>query len=156
MQQGNNIKILELNSSDNEYLHKDFHGALCYVIKYLDEKFGQSVTLEFLKQVGKEVFAWLIEELKEDGLIALERHFKKIFELENGKADFQMEKNRLTINVSECPAISHLKSVGQLFTDRYCLATVFVNKTICEQAGYECSCQYNPHEGKCIQKFWKE
>ncbi len=30
------IKVLDCKASDNEYLHKDFHGALCYAIKYLD------------------------------------------------------------------------------------------------------------------------
>ncbi|OHB54181.1 MAG: hypothetical protein A2Y12_17040 [Planctomycetes bacterium GWF2_42_9] len=150
------VKVLDCKSSQNEYLHKDFHGALCYAIKYLDEKLGPDATSEYLKQIGKEVFSHLIAAIKSDGLIAIDRHFKKIFELENGKADFQIENNQLTINVSKCPAISHLKSTGQLFTDRYCLTTVILNKTVCEQAGYKCSCRYKPYEGKCIQKFWKE
>ncbi len=34
------IKVLNCKASDNEYLHKDFHGALCYGIKYLDDVYG--------------------------------------------------------------------------------------------------------------------
>ena len=49
-------KVLELKSSDNPYLHKDFHGALCYAINYLDEKFGTDATADYIKQIGKEFF----------------------------------------------------------------------------------------------------
>ena len=151
-----NIRILELNRKDNEYLHKDFHGALCYAIKYLDQTYGQDATAEYLKQVGRETFSPLIAALKKEGLIALERHFKRIFELENGDAEFKREDNCLVINVSKCPAIAHLKSTGQLFTDRYCETTVNVNLAICQAAEYQCSCEYKPGIGKCVQKFWKK
>jgi hypothetical protein len=152
----NKYMVLERNSSDNEYLHKDFHGALCYSIKYLDETYGQEATSGYLLQVGRENFSQLIAALKQEGLIALERHFKYIFELEGGQSEFKCEDNCLVINVSKCPAISHLKSTGQLFTDRYCETTVNVNAAICDAAGYQCSCEYEPGKGCCVQKFWRE
>ena len=49
------IKVLNCKASDNEYLHKDFHGALCYGIKYLDDVYGQDATAEYIKQVGCSV-----------------------------------------------------------------------------------------------------
>jgi hypothetical protein len=149
-------RVLELNSSDNEYLHKDFHGALCYAIKYLDETFSPEATSEYLRQIGREVFSLLITALKRDGLIALERHFKQVFELEGGQAEFRHEDNCLVLNVSKCPAIAHLKSTGQLFTERYCETTVHVNKAICDATGYQCSCKYTPGMGCCVQKFWRK
>jgi hypothetical protein len=152
----NKIKILELNSSDNQYLHKDFHGALCYAIKYLDEIFGPDATAQYLRQVGRENFSPLSTSLQQEGLIALERHFKHIFELEGGEAQFECDNDRLAIHVSKCPAIAHLKSTGQLFTDRYCESTVNINEGICEAAGYKCSCDYVAGEGRCIQSFWKK
>lgn len=148
--------VLECNSSDNQYLHKDFHGALCYAIKYLDQTFGPETVSEYLRQVGMENFSPLITALKKDGLVALERHFKHVFELEGGDAKFKREDNCLVINVSKCPAIAHLKSTGQLFTERYCETTVNVNIAICEAAGYQCSCEYQPGAGYCVQKFWKK
>ena len=137
-------------------MHRDFHGALCYAIRYLDETFGPEATAQYLRQVGRENFKPLADDLKKRGVVALENHFKRIFELEGGEAQFKCEKNQLTIEVSKCPAISHLKSNGQLFTDRYCETTVNVNHSICEAAGYECSCEYAAGEGKCVQKFWKK
>ena len=36
------IKVIDRKASDNEYMHEDFHGALCYAIKYLDDNYGQN------------------------------------------------------------------------------------------------------------------
>ncbi|OHB61500.1 MAG: hypothetical protein A2Y12_06925 [Planctomycetes bacterium GWF2_42_9] len=150
------IKVLDCKQYDNEYLHKDFHGALCYAIKYLDEKYGPDTTSEYLEQVGRATFTPLIEELKKDGLIALERHFKRIFKLEAGHAEFELQNGQLTITVLKCPAILHLLTTKQLFTERYCQTTVNINKAICEAAGFECSCDYKPSEGCCVQRFWRK
>ena len=150
------IKAIDCKASDNEYLHKDFHGALCYGIKYLDDNFGQDATTEYLKQVGKTYFAPLAAQLKKDGLQALENHWKKVFTKEGGKFKLYYQDHTLVLTVEKCPAIAHLKKIGQLFTNRFCESTIVINETICAEAGYRCSCQYQPGKGKCIQKFWKE
>lgn len=149
-------KVLERKASDNEYMHKDFHGALCYAIKYLDETYGQDATEEYLEQVAITFFSPLTEKLKNEGLKALREHWQNIFSRENGKFNLNYENDILVLEVEECPAISHLKKIGQLFTDRYCQTTVIVNKTICREAGYKCSCEFESGTGKCVQKFWKE
>ena len=149
-------KVIDRKASDNEYMHKDFHGALCYGIKYLDDNFGNDATEEYLQQVAKTYFAPLTEKLKAEGLKALEDHWQDIFTRENGKFDIRYEDDKLILEVTQCPAITHLKENNMLYTDRHCLTTVIVNKTICQDAGYDCSCQYEPGMGKCIQKFWKE
>ena len=56
-------QVLDCKASDHEYLHKDFHGALCYSIRYLDEHYGQDATHEYLQQVGRTYFAPLTEAL---------------------------------------------------------------------------------------------
>lgn len=151
----NNL-ILDQKASDNEYLHQDFHGALCYALKYLDEKFGPAATTEYLQQVGKTCFAPLSRQLAEAGLIALERHFRHILEKENGQFTIHYDADVLIIEVRECPAISHLKKTNQLFTERFCESTVVVNQTICKNAGYCSSCDYEAGQGRCVQKFWRE
>jgi hypothetical protein len=150
------IKVIDCKQSDNEYLHKDFHGALCYAIKYLDDNFGEKATKEYLVQVGKTYFKPLSEKLKQEGLKALEDHWQYIFKKENGKFRLYYEGNKLVLEVDQCPAIAHLKEKNMLYTERYCQTTVVVNKTICQQVGYQCSCEYQPGKGKCVQKFWKE
>jgi hypothetical protein len=149
------LKVLDCQASDHEYLHKDFHGALCYSIRYLDENFGPEATEEYLRDVGRNNYKALVRRLTESGLPALERHWREVFTREGGKFRMEYEGDTLVLTVDECPAIAHLKRTGQLFTTRYCETTGIVNETICQQAGYLASCVYKPGEGKCVQKFWK-
>ena len=149
-------KVLDRKASDNEYLHKDFHGALCYAIKYLDDNFGVDAVREYLQQVGQTYFALLTQQLKKEGLTALEKHWQKIFSQEQGDYSIQYEDKTLVLAVSQCPAVYHMKKHGYFYTDRFCLTTVAVNETVCEGAGYKCSCDYKQGEGKCIQRFWKD
>lgn len=148
-------KALDCKASDNEYLHKDFHGALCYSIKYLDDNYGQEATREYLEQVGRTYYRPLSEKMEREGLSALENHLRDIFSTEGGEFDLRYENETLVLEVSRCPAILHLKKINQLFTQRYCETTVVVNQTICDGAGFECSCEYESGAGKCVQKFWK-
>ncbi|MBN1352755.1 hypothetical protein JXJ21_25425 [candidate division KSB1 bacterium] len=148
--------VLDQKASDNAYLHKDFHGALCYAIKYLVDQFGHAATESYLKQVGRTVFAPLAERIKTSGLSALETHFRDVFEKENGNFTVAYEDGQLVFRIEKCPAIAHLKQSNQLFTERFCESTVIVNAAICQLAGIRCSCEYQPGQGKCIQKFWKE
>lgn len=150
------VIFLDCKQSDNEYLHMDFHGALCYAVKYLDDNFGAQATEEYLVQVGKTYFKPLSEKLKKDGLKALQAHWQTLFQKEQGKFKIYYEDDKLVLEVDQCPAITHLKKKDMLFTERYCQSTVVVNMTICQEAGYTCSCEYKSGEGKCIQKFWRE
>ncbi len=62
---------LACKSGDHLYLHKDFHGALCYAIKYLDATYGYETTHAYLRQVGETIYKPLIGEIKRCGLTAL-------------------------------------------------------------------------------------
>lgn len=149
------LRILDCKATEHEYLHKDFHGALCYGIKYLDDNFGHEATAAYLRQVGRSYFAPLSAQLRDEGLSALEKHWREIFTKEGGKFSLEFQDGVLVLTVHECPAIAHLRKINQLFTPRYCETTVVVNETICSDAGYRSSCEYVPGEGRCVQKFWK-
>lgn len=149
------LKVIDCKASDNVYMHKDFHGGICTGIKYLDEEFGEEATVEYLKQVGRTYFQPLSEQLRSRGLVALEDHWRRIFTAEGGAFSLRYDEETLVLEVSECPAVAHLIKINQLHTNRFCESTVVVNETVCQAAGYECSCVYQPGEGKCVQKFWK-
>lgn len=151
-----NVKVLDCKQSDHEYLHKDFHGALCYAIKYLDDNLGIEATDEYLKIVAETYFKPLSEKLKKTGLKALEDYFREMFQKENGRFRIFYTKEKLILEVEECPAIAHLKKQNLFFTERHCQSTVIVNEAICRQAGFKCSCEYKPGQGSCVQEFWKE
>jgi len=149
------IKVLDCKCSDYPYLHKDVHGALCYAIQYLDDTYGHDATRAYLEQVGRTVYRPLIQDLIHQGISAMENHLRHIFSLEGGDFHLAYEEDVLVLTVQACPAISHLRSIGQLFTDRYCETSVVVNETICKEAGFKCSCSYEPGKGTCVQKFWR-
>ena len=148
-------KVMNRKVYDNEYLHKDFHGGLCYGVKYLEDNYGPEGLREYLQQVGRTFFKPLSEALKKQGLSALEKHWQDVFSKEGGKFSLKYEGDVLVLKVDECPAVSHIKKTGQFFTERFCEITVVVNETVCSEAGYSCSCEYEPGEGRCVQKFWK-
>ena len=151
-----NVRVVERSASDNEYLHRDFHGAMCYVVRHLDETYGTDATEEYLRQVGATVYKPLSDQLRSEGLPALERHWRHVFDKEGGKYDLTYEGGTLVLTVEECPAVSHLRKRDQLLTERFCEATVVVNRAICEAAGYACSCEYVPGAGRCVQRFWRD
>ncbi|MFI4910283.1 MAG: hypothetical protein ACIAQZ_01305 [Sedimentisphaeraceae bacterium JB056] len=148
-------KVIDCKASDNEYLHKDFHGALCYAIKYLEDNYGIESVKQYLKQVARTYLKPLTESLKANGLKALENHWKDTFSREGGEYELGYEDQTLVLTIDACSAVSHLKKNGLFCTDSFCLTTKVVNETVCKDAGYCCSCNYKSSEGKCVQKFWK-
>jgi hypothetical protein len=156
MKQPSEVKVLNIAAGENPYLHKDFHGALCYGIKYLDDKYGHDATKAYLRQVGRECFAPLIAAMKERGLAAMEDHLRHVFTQEQGEFTLRHQGDTLVLEVTQCPAVLHMIGMGQFFTPRFCETTVVVNETVCREAGYQCRCEYAPGKGRCVQKFWKD
>ena len=147
-------QILDCRAGDHPYLHKDFHGALCYAIHYLNTRHGRQAMYEYLRQTGKTVYAPLIAEIKKHGLPALKAHWQKIFALEGGETEIIDTAAGFDLFVKQCPAIDHLKHTGQLYTPLYCESTKMINETICQQSGFACSCDYIPGAGTCVQRFF--
>ena len=150
-------KALDCKASDNAYLHRDFHGALCYALKYLDETLGEDATREYLEQVAETCFAPLSEAIAERGLLALEEHWRRVFSTEGGDWEIAYDADgALTLTVRQCPAVAHLKSIGQFHTPRFCETTRIVNAIVCRRASYEASCEYEPGAGRCVQRVHKQ
>ena len=78
-------EVMRRKASDNEYLHKDFHGALSAAIDYLDEHYGPRAVRQYLRQFTLAFHAPLKEALKARGLAALKEHFEKIYNIEGGR-----------------------------------------------------------------------
>ncbi|MBD3385044.1 hypothetical protein GF407_08965 [candidate division KSB1 bacterium] len=144
---------LDGKGGEHLYLHKDFHGALCYAIKYLDETYGYEITHAYLRHVGETVYKPLIFEIKRRGLKALEDHLRRVFTLEGGEFELYWKEDHLQLEVKRCPAIEHLKRNNLYYTDRFCTSTIVVNETICRQSGCQAHCDVVPGSGRCVQTF---
>lgn len=140
--------------SDNEYLHRDFHGALSAGIEYLHAHYGEQAVVEYLWQFARAFYAPLTDALRRRGLVALEEHYRRVYDLEGGEAHFQRSDDQLRIEVHACPAVMHMRSQGypvaRLF--RETLATV--GKAICHGTGFDAELlEYDDQTGRSVCRF---
>ena len=143
-----------------EHVHKDFHGAMSFALRFLSDRYGRGEMEEYLRRVAKEVYGPLRKRLKEEGLKALEEHWRKVFTLEGAEEgkDFTLsyEDGALVLRVLRCPAVWHIKERGYKLSEDFCETTRIVNEGICLPAGYGCSVDYERGAGRCVQRFWRE
>ena len=72
---------IDRKASDNKYLHRDFHVSADIGIAYVGRYYGDNGVKEYLTDFTKSYYQKLVEEIKEFGLIALEKYLKKIARL---------------------------------------------------------------------------
>jgi len=149
-------EIMNKRASDNEYLHKDFHGALSAGLEYLHEKFGADSVKEYLRQFTASFYAPLIERLKKDGLIALKEHFEKIYAIEGGEIKVTFSEDELVIMVKACPAVMHMRRNGYPVARLFSETIKTVNETICEVTPFAAELvEYDKETGLSIQRFYR-
>lgn len=138
-------------------LHKDFHYTLSLIFDFLKENYGRDETDRIMKKVSRIIYAPLIEDMKERGLPAIEKHIKELMELESGKYSVEKDDDSVTFRIEKCPAISHMKNKNLDISPDFCrISTGLASKEIAEDAGFRFSVDYDQDKGQCVQKFWKE
>ena len=58
-------------------VHKDFHGAMSYGLKYVYENYGKQGVKQYLTNLANTIYSPLSKDLAENGLKGLEKHWKK-------------------------------------------------------------------------------
>jgi len=136
-------------------IHKDFHGALSVGFKFLDERYGKEILKEYLIQVAENLYRGLINKIKRNGLGELEKYWKEIFTEEGGKFKIKRDKDKITLEVEKCPAISHMKEKKYSIHNDFCLQCKVINEVIAEKTGYIFKIDYDVKKGKCRQEIFK-
>ena len=137
-------------------VHRDFHGAMSYGLKYVYENYKDEGIEQYLKELANTVYFPLSEDLAKNGLKALEKHWKAIYDLEDADYEMFYEDNILNLKINKCPAISHMKKCNYEIFDKFCEHCKIINAEICRNAGYKSSIGHDQNKCKCLQKFWKE
>lgn len=153
------IEQMIRTSSDNKYVHRDFHNALNLGIAYLQESYGDEAVREYLHEYAKAFYAPLTKALCDHGLNAVEEHFKAIYEAEEvpNNISFEQSKDELVMRVSRCPAISHMRKTNQTIHPLYYETTLTVNNTICEGTPYAFDLvSYDETDGASVQRFYRK
>ena len=143
-------------ASDNEYLHRDFHGALSAGIEYLDRRYGEDAVREYLCRFTRAFYAPLIHALNARGLIALKEHFEKMYGLEGGDVRMAFSEDELVVRVDACPAVTHMREHGYPVARLFHETTKTVNETLCEDTPFAAEwVEYDEQTGRSVQRFFR-
>ncbi len=139
----------------DEKTHKDFHGLLNYGLKYLEKDYGRKTLKDYLVQVANNVYGNLSKKIKKQGLKDMEKHLRRIFDLEEAKYEISNKRRRLILEVKCCPALDHMRKKGYSVMRRFCECDRIITEEICQNAGIKCRIKYDQKKGSCLQEFWK-
>jgi hypothetical protein len=147
-------QVMTRHAAENVYLHRDFHGALSCGIEYLHRHFGAAAVRQYLREFTLAYYAPLRAELKQRGLVALEAHFERLYRIEGGDAQIELESDTLTIRVNRCPAVTHMREHGYEVAELFHETTRTVNEALCAGTPF-CAelLDYEPRTGAGIQRF---
>lgn len=130
-------EVMERRAADNEYLHKDFHGALSSALIYLEERFGPEAVHEYLRQFARKFYAPLREELGERGLPAIADRLRRVYADEGADVCVESTGEGLIVEVKACPAVIHMRAHGYEVSPMWRETIRSVNKGICEGSAYD-------------------
>ena len=149
-------EIIERRASDNEYLHKDFHGALSGGIEYLHKNYGDQAVRDYLCQFALVFYSPLIKSLGERGLVAIKEHYEKIYKIEGGKIEITLCDDELILKVDACPAVMHMRKNAFLVAELFHETTKTVNEAICRGSDFDFELvEDDPETGRSVQRFYR-
>jgi len=149
-------QVMHRTAGDNEYLHRDFHGALSAGIEYLHEHYGDEAVRDYLRQFARSFYAPLTEALKQRGLVALGEHFRRVYDLEGGAVRLALSEDELRIEVDACPAVTHMRNEGYPVARLFRETTETVNRALCHGTAFSAELlDYDDRTGRCVQRFYR-
>ena len=149
-------EVMTRKASDNEYLHKDFHGALSAAIEYLDSNYGEQAVLDYLKQFANVFYSPLKAALQKRGLVALQAHFENIYKTEGAECETVLSDDELIVKVEACPAVMHMRRNSYHVAERFHETTKAVNEAICRGSEFSAElAEYDPDTGRSVQRFYR-
>ena len=150
---------IERKASDNKYLHRDFHVTADIGISYIDEKFGDEGVKEYLTQYALSFYKPLVEEVKKNGLKALEDNFVNVYAKEEWSDFLHTERteSELKIVIDKCPAVTYMKKAGRTPSKWYKETTYTVYAVLAQACGLGFAVKYyNEEDGGTEFSFEKK
>lgn len=149
-------EVMERRASDNEYLHRDFHGALSSALIYLEERFGPEAVREYLRDFARKYYAPLREDMQERGLEAVADRLRRVYEDEGADVCLEMNEDELIVEVEACPAVTHMREHGYEVAPMWRETIRSVNEGICEGGPYDFELlEYDQGTGASRGRFFR-
>lgn len=146
--------IMRRTAADNQYLHRDFHGALSTGLEFVHDRYGPEAVREYLHRFARAYYAPLTAAIKERGLDALAEHLASVYRTEGGKISLTVGEDELLVHVAACPALGHMRAQGYPVARLWGETSRTVYQAICEGTPFEVEVQeYDPQTGRTIVRF---
>ena len=141
-----------------------YYSMYSWMFEYMDKQFGKDVLKKYWKYLGSQYYSKLVDEIKKNGLVALENYYIDALEGEENKEDIEVfrDESIFKIKISNCKAIEWLKKVENdrnsfyhrpYFRD-YCDHCKVINEVIAEKSGLKFVIEFDK-EGCCLQTYRK-
>lgn len=139
---------MERKAADNKYLHRDFHVTADQGIRYIGEQYGSDAVVEYLSNFAAKFYSLLIGEIQERGLLPLKEYFEKIYLAEEASEvlSVHLTDDKLAVQITQCPAVRFMKSIGHTPCQWYGETTKTVYKVIAEKSGLDFNLSYYEDE----------
>ena len=150
-------KVMERKSSDNKYLHKDFHISQNILMDYIQRSFGAEALINYLEQYTVAYHNPLNQKIKQGNIGALLNYFIEIYKKEEWPVKISSDENYIEIEQDACPGISHIRSGGGEPCLNYRETYYTIYRTLCEGTPFEYILKYfNDETGACKQLFLRK
>lgn len=128
--------VLEYKSKELEYFHPDFHSSMNMGIDYLGVNYGTEAVEEYLEIYTRNAYKKVIEDIKNRGLSAIADKIKDTYKLEKAEDVLTVRESEtfLSVQVSACPAVSHLHKTGREVSKWFSYTTKTVMQTLAKAA----------------------
>lgn len=145
------------SAGDNEYFHKDFHSSMNMGVEYLGKKYGTETVVQYLREFVDHVYGNLIKAMQERGLEALQEKILDTYQREKASelVKTTLTENCLQVEVSSCPAVTHLHATGRTVSSWYVYTTTTVMEALAEKIGAKFSMDsYDEATGKASYRIY--
>lgn len=131
-----NTERVDIRSKENEYFHRDFHSSLNMGIDYVAKVHGVDSLVEYLTRYTKNVYKPVIKAMEKDALGAIEAKIRETYKLEKSEDALTVENDgkKLSVKVSYCPAVKHLRATGRDVSEYFSYSTEVVMQTLADIA----------------------
>ena len=149
-------QVMDRRASENEYLHRDFHGALSSALIYLEDRFGPEAVNEYLAGFARNFYEPLREQLRSEGLPAVAERLRHVYAEEGAQVRIELAKDELVARVDTCPAVAHMRKQGYEVSPLWHETLNAVNEAICEGSDYAFELlEYEPSTGASVCRFFR-
>lgn len=152
-----NTTSMHRSAGDNEYFHKDFHSSMNMGVEYLGKKYGTETVVQYLREFVDHVYGNLIKAMQERGLEALREKILDTYQREKASelVKTTLKENCLQVEVSSCPAVTHLHATGRTVSSWYVYTTTTVMEALAEKIGAKFSMDsYDEATGKASYRIY--